>query len=36
VGRVDFDKGRRIIEHRAAELEKQVEALAKELGLGTP
>ena len=35
-GRVDFDKGRRIIEYRAAELEKQVEALAKELGLGTP
>ena len=35
-GRVDFDKGRRIIEYRAAELEKKVEALAKELGLGTP
>ncbi len=34
MGRVDFDKGRRIIEYRAAELEKQVEALAKELGLG--
>jgi creatinine amidohydrolase/Fe(II)-dependent formamide hydrolase-like protein len=36
VGRVDFDKGRRIIECRAAQLERQVEALAKELGLGTP
>jgi creatinine amidohydrolase/Fe(II)-dependent formamide hydrolase-like protein len=35
-GRVDFDKGRRIIEYRAAQLQKQVEALVKELGLPTP
>jgi creatinine amidohydrolase/Fe(II)-dependent formamide hydrolase-like protein len=36
LGRVDFDKGRRIIEYRAAQLQKQVEALVKELGLPTP
>ena len=36
VGRVDFDKGRRIIEYRAAQLQKQVAVLVKELGLPTP
>ncbi len=34
-GRIDFERGRRIIEYRAAQLEKQVQAVAKELGLGT-
>jgi len=32
-GRIDFDKGRRIIEYRAARLEKRVRAAANELGL---
>jgi hypothetical protein len=35
-GRIDFDKGRRIIEYRAAQLEKRVRALARELALPTP
>jgi hypothetical protein len=35
-GRIDFDKGRRIVERRAAQLEKEVESLARELGLGNP
>ena len=33
---IDFDKGRRIIEYRAAQLETRVRAVAKELGLGAP
>jgi hypothetical protein len=35
-GKIDFDKGRRIIEHRAAQLRKRVEDLATEPGLGAP
>jgi creatinine amidohydrolase len=35
-GRIDYDKGRRIIEYRAAQLEKRVRALARELALPTP
>ncbi len=34
--RIDFDKGRRIIEYRAAQLETRVRAVAKDLGLGAP
>jgi creatinine amidohydrolase/Fe(II)-dependent formamide hydrolase-like protein len=34
-GKVDFAKGRRIIEFRAAQLEKYVKALVKELNLGS-
>jgi creatinine amidohydrolase/Fe(II)-dependent formamide hydrolase-like protein len=33
-GRIDYEKGRRIIEYRAAQLEERVRALANELGLG--
>jgi hypothetical protein len=33
--RIDFDRGRRIIEYRAAQLEKHVEARVRELGLVT-
>jgi creatinine amidohydrolase len=32
-GRIDFDRGRRIIEHRAGQLGKRVRAAASELGL---
>jgi creatinine amidohydrolase/Fe(II)-dependent formamide hydrolase-like protein len=35
-GRIDFEKGRRIIEYRAAQLEKRVRTAATELGLGAP
>ena len=35
-GKIDFAKGRRIIEFRAAQLEKHVKALVKELHLGSP
>jgi creatinine amidohydrolase/Fe(II)-dependent formamide hydrolase-like protein len=35
-GKIDFVKGRRIIEFRAAQLEKHVKALVKELNLGSP
>jgi creatinine amidohydrolase len=35
-GRIDFDKGRRIVEYRAAQLQKMVESLARELGLRRP
>ncbi len=35
-GKIDFAKGRRIIEYRAAQLEKAVKGLAKELGIGNP
>ncbi len=35
-GKIDFERGRRIIEYRAAQLEKRVEGLAKDLGLPAP
>jgi creatinine amidohydrolase len=35
-GRIDLDKGRRIVEYRATQLAEKVESLAKELGLRRP
>jgi creatinine amidohydrolase len=35
-GKIDFEKGRRIIAYRAAQLERRVTAAARELGLGNP
>jgi creatinine amidohydrolase/Fe(II)-dependent formamide hydrolase-like protein len=35
-GKIDFARGRRIIEFRAAQLERRVKALVKELGIGNP